>query len=138
MARRFETRRDSWLMAIIYSSVFLLLMTAWSGFAWRNMHWSAVVLTAIGLGCALLLLWVRFGTYYVIADRVLHIYHGPYRWRIPLDQIEHVAPTRSCFSSPALSMERVKITYGGGKTVMISPERQQEFLLAVSAETRTG
>lgn len=136
MVRRFETRRDTWLMAIIYGSIIICAVTAWPAIVYRSLHWSAVLVTIVCLGTIALLLWVRFGTYYEIADRVLRVYHGPYQWCIPLEQIEHVAPTRSYWSSPALSMDRVKIEYGGGKTLMVSPERQQEFILAVSVDKR--
>jgi len=83
-------------------------------------------------GTIALLLWVTFGTYYVISDSVLRIYHGPFRWNIPLKTIEDIVVTRSIISSPALSMDRLRITYNSGRKVMISPVQQQEFLHAVN------
>lgn len=133
MGRRFDTRRDMWLMAIIYGSVLICAITAWPAIVYHHLHWSGLLVAVICLVTIILLLWVALGTYYEIDDGVLKINHGPYRWRIPLEQIESITPIRSYRSSPALSMNRVMISYAGGKTVMVSPERQQEFIMSVSA-----
>ena len=55
-----------------------------------------------------------------------------FRWRIPLDQIIEVYPTHNPLSSPALSLDRLRINYKrpSGKTwwVMISPKEKEQFL----------
>src|ERR1700760_4188123 len=53
-------------------------------------------------------------TDYTFTEGVLLIRCGPIRWRIPIGSISDAAPTRSPFSGPALSMDRVQLSYAGG------------------------
>jgi len=130
MERRFESKRDTWLSIIIFGSVFVTAGVLWPVLYYSD-HWIVIPIFAVCAGTIALLLWVAFGTYYVIGDGVLRIHHGPFRWRITLTQIENVVSVRSIVSSPALSMDRFRITYDSGKKVMVSPERQHEFILAL-------
>lgn len=92
-----------------------------------------LVLAAIYLG---LVFPMRYGM-----DREhLIVRYGLIRHRIPLRDITEVVPTRNPLSSPALSLDRLRITSGQGlfKSVMISPAAKLEFLaeLARRAELR--
>jgi hypothetical protein len=44
-----------------------------------------------------------------------------------------VLATRSPLSSPALSLDRIRIDYGKGKSVMISPLNKADFLLELQS-----
>jgi hypothetical protein len=74
---------------------------------------------------------------YAITDQHLVVRHGLVRQRIALRDITVVEPTRSPLSSPALSLDRLRIEFGTGffKSAMISPAAKSEFLaeLAVKA-----
>jgi hypothetical protein len=54
------------------------------------------------------------------------------RWTIAIDDIKSIRKPNGFFrggrSSPALSMDRLEITYGPNKRMMISPENQEQFL----------
>ncbi|MBM4088612.1 MAG: hypothetical protein FJ276_04175 [Planctomycetes bacterium] len=89
----------------------------------------------IGLGMlamAAFMVWLLFSVDYTITAKYLLVRAAFFRWRIPLDQIVEVYPTRDPLSSPALSLDRLRINYKrpSGKTwwVMISPNEKDRFL----------
>ena len=63
---------------------------------------AAAVLIAI-ISLSLLLF-----TYYRVDSTTLLVQAGPFFWRVPLDQIRAITPSRSFRSSPALSFNRLK------------------------------
>ncbi len=75
---------------------------------------------------------------YGVGEEELTVRAGLLRWRVPLGQIESVRPSRSPFSSPALSLNRLEVRWGRGlhRRVLISP-RDRERFLGLLAE-RTG
>jgi len=83
------------------------------------------VVVVLGAG---LPLWTLFGTRYELTPGRLRIRCGPFRWTVPLNEIRAVTPTRNPLSSPALSLDRIRIDYGRGSSVMISPRDQARFL----------
>ena len=69
-------------------------------------------------------------------------YRGPYgcagrrdtlvaKWKIPVADIVGVTPSRNPLSSPALSMDRLNISYGKRKFILVSPEDKAGFIRAV-------
>ena len=75
-----------------------------------------------------LISWVYLSTYYVLEGNELRIRSGPFRWRIAIEEIHGVSATRLPWSSPALSLNRLRIDYGEDKWILLSPERREEFL----------
>jgi hypothetical protein len=82
-------------------------------------------------------LWVLATTDYTVTGHELRVRSGPFRWRIRIDDIRGVAPTRSPLSSPALSLDRLRIDYGTGNAIMISPRDRDAFLRTL-AERRSS
>lgn len=81
------------------------------------------------LGLTALVVWILESTRYEVGNTHLVIRSGPFRWVIPLDSIQEVAPTRSPLSAPALSLDRLLIRHPGRALgIMISPEDPQGFL----------
>ena len=70
-------------------------------------------------------------TYYVIDGDTLVIRSSFITWRIPIAQIRSITPTRSALSSPALSLDRLRIEYGGGKQILVSPQDKRRFIDAL-------
>lgn len=89
------------------------------------------------LGIAGFVAWILRGTNYTLDGDKLIVRSGPFRWTIALGEITGVEKPRGFFgrgrSSPALSWDRLVITYGTGKRLMISPENQQQFLADLKA-----
>lgn len=86
------------------------------------------VVTLISLG---LPVWLMLSTRYVVEDETLRVLSGPFRWTIPLRDIRSVEPSRSVLSSPALSLDRLKIRYGAGRSLLVSPRDVGGFRQAV-------
>ena len=78
-----------------------------------------------------LIVWVLVGTVYKIERGTLIVRSGPMRWKIPIDEITSVEATRSPLSSPALSLDRLRIRYGKRRRIMISPADKAGFLRAI-------
>ena len=60
---------------------------------------------------------------------------------LPLNEIEEITPTHNPLSSPALSLDRLWISYrraGKKRAVMISPEDKEGFLKAVARRGGQG
>ena len=83
---------------------------------------------AVGIG---LPLWFLYTPQYLVEDEVLKIQSGPLKWTIPITSISQVVETSNPRSSPALSLRRLKITYGESKTIMVSPKDHEGFLEAI-------
>ena len=97
--------------------------------------------TVVILVCILAIMlfaWVVFSTAYKVDRGILKITSGPFRWKVPIDQIHSVEATRSPLSSPALSMDRIRIRYGKNRRVMVSPADRAGFLKAIGQESEVS
>jgi PH (Pleckstrin Homology) domain-containing protein len=87
-----------------------------------------------GIASVLLVLGVYFGLifpmWYGLDDTHLLVRFGICRRRIPLADVLEVHPTHNPLSSPALSLDRLRVRFGQGffKAVMISPVDRNRFL----------
>ena len=70
-----------------------------------------------------------------IEDGELLIRSGPMRWRIPVQDIRRIEASRSWLSSPALSLDRLRIHHcratGRMRQVLVSPRDRQGFVQAL-------
>jgi len=91
----------------------------------------------VGIGILCLALsawtgWIPFNTNYEIGPTELIIRSAGFRWRVPLDSIVDVVPTHNPLSSPACSLDRLRVNYRNRKErirfVLISPREKKEFL----------
>ena len=90
--------------------------------------WLPLALTAL---VAVFVLWVVLSTYYEFQGEVLVAHSGPFSWRVPLKEIVAVRESNSVRSGPALSMDRLEITFGKGRVLLISPADKPGFLAAL-------
>jgi FtsH-binding integral membrane protein len=127
----FRSKIDSWLAIVLLASAAAALLAA---------YLTASRTTGIGLlGPALLAgigaglpLWLLFSTIYSINSGILLVRSGPFSWKIPLSEITRIVPTRSALSSPALSLDRLRVEYGSRNAVLVSPRDQATFIRAIS------
>lgn len=130
VATVFRSKVDIWLVIVLASSA---AIAAWAA-VWSALQVSGaglivpVFIAAVGV---VLPLWILAWTRYSIADGVLRIRSGPFFWRIPIDSITGMTPSRSPLSSPALSLQRLRVDYGAGKAIMISPDDLPVFMRAI-------
>ena len=86
----------------------------------------AIIILSVGLP-----VWLLLSTSYRVETDSMLINSGPFSWTIPLAEIQSIEPSRSPLSSPALSLDRLEIQYGSGKSVLVSPVDREAFLDAV-------
>jgi Bacterial PH domain len=123
----FRSKIDSKFKAFALALAGVALFTTWT----RPKEAPAAVWTAMDLlmiGAAAFAIWITFTTYYELEHDALVAHSGPFSWRIPLAEIIAVRPSDSSQSSPAMSMDRLEIRYGSGRSLLISPADQAGFL----------
>lgn len=76
-------------------------------------------------------LWLVLDTNYTLTADELRIRSGPFRWCIALSEVREVSPSRSWMSSPALSLDRLHLRYGDGRSILVSPREKQRFIDAL-------
>jgi len=123
----YRSRVDAWIGVILAGVPLASLFAAWrlvqAPVAGRWLL--AVPILLLG---ACLPLSILFFTTYRLNDALLRIRSGFFTWNIPLRAISGVEPTNDPSSSPALSLDRLRVEYGPGKSVAISPLRKDDFL----------
>jgi len=137
MATVYKSKTDAWLVAVFALAMAVSLSaSATVLLAGESAIWWVIVFTvALGIG---LPLWVLLGTDYRLESGQLHVRSGPFKWRIPVAAITNIVPTSNPLSSPALSLDRLRIEYEHGKTIMISPRDRDRFLRDMEAMRRVA
>ena len=132
----FKSKVDAWFYAVLIGSV-IVVIGAVLPIVQQPSLVNFIFVGSVLLVAAGLPLWLLAGTRYLVEDGMLTIRSGPFKWSIRLDEIRSVQPSRSLLSSPALSLDRLKIVYGAGKQVLVSPRDREAFLRAIGHETGT-
>ena len=128
---KFPSKIDGWMIPVMVVSVAGML-TALIAVMVTATPWPVRVLVVVVLVLVTFLLFSVFrSTYYEVSDTDLRVVSGPLRWTIPLSDITDIQPTRNPLSSPALSMDRLKVSYGKRKFVLVSPADKDGFIKAI-------
>lgn len=125
----FESKLDTWLLAVLAAAAIVAVFAVGLSASAGEMSWFAGLVTV--LVSAALPAWIVASTRYELSDTCLRVSCGPFRWRIAVMDIKAVTPTRSPLSSPALSLDRLRIEYGAGRAIMISPSDKDAFIRAL-------
>lgn len=133
-AKRFNSKIDLWmkivLILVILGEAVAIGIAAFA--AEEPLATTGIIL--LGIAVIGLIVWLMIGTYYVVDHGTIRIVAGPFRRKVPIDQVSSVEATRSLVSSPALSMDRMRIGYGKNRRIIISPADKQGFLRAIGHE----
>lgn len=135
MASSYKSKTDTWLIAVLAGAMVVSLFGGVAALLADSRSGWWVLAMCLGLGVALPV-WLLLGTGYRLESGRLHVRGGPFRWSIPLREITAITPTRNPLSSPALSLDRLRIEYGRGKAIMISPRDRERFLREIEAARR--
>ncbi|WP_347017267.1 PH domain-containing protein [Acinetobacter seifertii] len=127
---KFRSKIDWWLLLIF------VVITANIIFkTYQEVHHSSIGTNFSHLiiySLVIVVIWFPiFSTYYVVENSKLVIKSLVFRWKINIDDIIQIEPTHNPLSSPALSLDRLKISYmknGRVAKVMISPKDKEGFL----------
>lgn len=139
-ARTYRSKVDLWLVAIIGAS----LVAAIVGVAIAGLQEGPMRFTQgffVLLGVFGFLVWTFMTTSYTLEGRDLIVRSGPFSWNIGIDDITSIEKPSSWVrsgSSPALSMDRLVVSYGKGKRVMISPAEKEKFLADLRARQKSS
>lgn len=133
----FKSKIDRWLIVVLVTTAIASFCAA--GFLIATMELAGIlpafVLTVAGAG---LPLWLLSSTRYTLTAKELLVVSGPFRWSVPLREVHAVTPTRDPLSSPALSLDRLRIDYGPRRWLMISPQDKEGFLREFEARRATS
>jgi hypothetical protein len=132
MPQRFHSRIDALFVMIgagLPISLALVLLV--NGLLYGAPPWWAplplllAVAVFVGLLCT---------TSYCFEGATLVVRCGPFRWRVPLEQIFAVRETDSVRSAPAMSMDRLEIRFADDRRMLISPRDKAGFLAQLQRE----
>lgn len=131
--QKFRSKKDWWILGFIIAMTGLLLQLLLTMYAKGNMaqypvHTFTYVLTIV------VLWWPVWNTQYRIEAEQLVITSMFLTWKIPLSAIQKISPSNNSVSSPALSLDRLRIDYqkqGKAKFILISPKDKQAFTQAL-------
>jgi hypothetical protein len=133
----FPSKRDAWIVAVIWLSTAALVAGANVMLGSPGPFAARVALAAFMLLSGAFSLWVTYGTRYGVAATEIVVRSGPLRWRVPLAAITSIVPTSNPLSSPAVSLDRLRVVYRGAngreRALMLSPADKGGFLAAVAA-----
>lgn len=134
MDKLHASKVDNWLLLLVVAvAVFVLLLATMLSL--RGAGWLGLLLLVAG---AVVPMWIVMSTRYHITENELRVRAGPFRWRIPLAQIKEVSACHSSAIAPALSRERLKIRYGKGQQLMISPQDRYGFIFDLGVTDTPG
>ena len=135
MATVYKSKVDWWLGAILGVAMIASALAGLKALSTNtpNAIWAAALIGGVGLVLPLVSL---LSTRYVIQDQQLVVRSGLFKWRIPINEISGITPTSDPIASAALSLDRLRITYGQAKSLLISPRDKDGFLAQIASLRR--
>ena len=133
MASVFHSKVDVWLIVVTVTIPVLVLGIVILGDG--SADGSGAELLAVAI-CAVVMIfcaWLYFSTRYTVTAEALLVKSGPFSWVVPLREISSIEPTRNPLSSPALSLDRLRVRYGE-REIMISPADKAGFIAAIEKQ----
>ncbi len=132
MARkRFRSKIDTWLLVLLVAALAIVFVSFFGAVGDGLPPGILLVFFAVVMLVGGLIVSTLVATHYTIDGDTLIVVSGPMRWRIPIAEIQKVEATKQPWSSPALSLDRLRLHYGNGRRIMISPADKKGFLKAI-------
>ncbi|CAN5455869.1 hypothetical protein BH10PSE16_BH10PSE16_24700 [soil metagenome] len=129
-SRTFPSRVDGWLIAVVTGAIGFTLFQGWLLRAVSPLG-SGIAL-GVGGAVALLIAATAVPCTYTLMPEHLLIRTGLIRQQIAYRDITGIEPSTSPLSAPALSLQRVKVSYGdGGRFQLVSPRERELFIRAL-------
>ena len=131
---RFRSKIDAWILVVLVIAMAGLMSTFVVVMSGPSAGRELLIVTLLSVFGVALILSVLMGTHYTVADGEIRIVSGPFRWTVRVAEILDIQDSRNPLSSPALSLDRLRITYGHGKYVLVSPADKDGFLKAIEQQ----
>lgn len=123
---RFRSKIDVWLGCAILTGI-LVSGAITVGLLFQEGVAALAIIPLLATGLSV---WLLLGTWYGVTETHLIVHCGPFRTAVPISSIRAIRPTRTVFSAPALSLDRLEVTHTGGALV-ISPADKAGFIGAL-------
>jgi hypothetical protein len=128
----YRSKKDLWLVALVWGGVLApLAIGVFNLFAPGGNLELGWALTRVSVVVAATVVILTFPLNYEITAMHLVARSGVMRWRVPLDSIQNVRPSRNPASAPTWSLDRLRVEYLKGdstRSLFISPEDKQIFM----------
>jgi hypothetical protein len=125
----FPSKIDLWLVVVLSVSVGApLLVLGYRVLVVRDTKLVPPVLVLTGVTA--FLCWIYATTAYRITADMLLVRCGPMRVDVPLKSVNALRASRNPLSAPALSLDRIEVSYDS-KRVVISPRDRTAFVAAM-------
>jgi membrane protein YdbS with pleckstrin-like domain len=129
----YPTKKDTWLVLIVAIGGFVLLVQVINLIIDKGFHHpEAWILSSVFIFYFGVLMLLAYPVNYEITTSTLEIRSGILlHYKIPLSSIVRVVPTKNPLSSPAWSLDRLRIDYlknSKKRVIMISPKDKKIFL----------
>ena len=131
--KRFKSKIDRWLLYLLIAVMVFEVVVMSIAATQAKQPGEAIAMIVAALAIVALLGSMLVGTHYTVDGDTLRVACGPFRWKVPIAAIESVEATRNPLSSPALSLDRLRIQYGK-RRIMISPADKAGFLKAIGQD----
>ncbi len=131
---RFRSKIDSWILLLLIGAVAGQVVALWAAWPAGLSTVAKATVTALLVAGVLLVVSLLLRTHYTVSAGNLRIVSGPFAWTIAIADITAVEPSRNPLSSPALSLDRLKISHGAGKYILVSPADKDGFLKAIAGD----
>ena len=135
---RFRSKIDTWILLVLIVSIAGLLLAFAVVMVNETSDQARVIVALASVLAVALILSVLLRTNYTVDNGEIRIVSGPFRWTVPVSDILEIRGSRNPLSSPALSLNRLKIIYGHRKYILVSPADKKGFLRAVEQEKRVS
>ena len=129
----YRSKKDLWLVGLVWGGALApLAIGVFNLFAPSGNLQLGWALVRVGVIASAVVLITTFPLNYEITATHLIARSGVMRWRVPLDSIEEMRPSRNPASAPTWSLDRLRVEYlkssGSTRSLYISPEDKQAFM----------
>lgn len=116
----FPSKKDIWLGLLFWGTVIICFFPLFFD--------QDIIAILVLVPLSFFLIWLWFTTGYVIDGDVLIVKFGPFKKKIHIGEISRIRRTKNPLSAPALSLNRLEITYTRYGLTLISPKDQEKFV----------
>jgi hypothetical protein len=128
----YRSKKDWWLVGLVWGGVAVpFLIGLYNVFAPGGNLQLGWTLVRVGVITCAVVFILTFPLEYEITETHIVARSGVMRWRVALDSIDEVSPSRNPASAPTWSLDRLRIDYrrdGATRALLIAPKDKQEFL----------